>query len=162
MRVEQSVEALLGWSCWRRWHQARARWHHYQRRARAEPLPLHTVVARQQQRRRHAKPLSPPRTVVALPAGVSAPEETDVVWRRLEALLPPAERVGRPYKYERRLVLEALVYLMHSDCGWQHLPARFPPWPTVYAQLRQWRKTGIWEKIWAGIDQPHPTSELQL
>jgi transposase len=85
-----------------------------------------------------------------------------MVWSRLAALLPPAERVGRPYKYERRLVLEALVYLMHSDCGWQQLPARFPPWPTVYAQLRQWRKQGIWEQIWTGLDKPQPLDKLQL
>ena len=167
VRVEQSVEAILGWSWWRRWHQAWARWHHYQRRARAEgllPQPAavapRAVVARQDQRRGRAKP--PPRAVVALPAGVSAQAETEVVWSRLEPLLPPAQRLGRPYTYERRLVLEALVYLMHNDCGWQQLPARFPPWPTVYVQLRQWRKQGIWEQIWVGLDQSHPPDELQL
>ena len=149
VRVEQRVEALLGWSWWRRWHQAWARHHQYQRRARAEPLP-------------HPRAGVAPLVAVAPPAAVAAQDETDVVWRRLEALLPPAERVGRPYTYERRLVLEALVYLMHTDCGWQHLPARFPPWPTVSAQLRHWRKTGIWEHIWAGLDQPHPPDELQL
>jgi len=169
VRVEQSVAAILGWSWWRRWHQARARWYHYQRRACAEgllPQPAavapRTVVARQYQRRGRAKAQQPPRAVVAPPAGVSAQDETEVVWRRLEPLLPPAERLGRPYKYERRLVLEALIYLMHNDCGWQQLPARFPPWSTVSAQLRQWRKQGIWEQIWAGLDQPHPPDELQL
>jgi Putative transposase of IS4/5 family (DUF4096) len=168
LRVEQSAKAILGWSLWRRWHQAWARWHHYERRARAEPLlpqvaavVPQAVIARQYQRRGRAKP-PPARAVVAPPAGVAAPEETDVVWRRLEALLPPAERLGRPYKYERRLVLEALVYLMHNDCGWQQLPARFPPWPTVAAQLRQWRKQGIWEQIWAGLEQPHASDKLQL
>jgi len=149
VRVEQSVEAILGWSWWRRWHQAHARHHHYQRRTRAEPLP-------------------PPRAGVAPPTGVAPPaavapqNEMDVVWSRLEPLLPPARRVGHPYEYTRRLVLEAIVHLMQTDCGWRQLPAQFPPWPTVYVQLREWRKTGIWEHIWAGLDQPHPTSELQL
>jgi hypothetical protein len=132
VRCEQSVEAILGWSWWRRWHQAWARWYHYQRRARAERLlpqvaevVLRTVVARPYQRRGRAKAQQLRRAVVALPAGVCAQEEMEVVWSRLETVLPPAERLGRPYKYERRLVLEALIYLMHSDCGWQQLPARF-------------------------------------
>ena len=41
-------------------------------------------------------------------------------------------------------------------------PSRFPPWQTVYRQLTCWREQGIWDKIWAGLDQPHPTAELQL
>jgi putative transposase len=86
----------------------------------------------------------------------------DVVWRRLEPLLPEAQRVGRPYDYSRRLVLEAIVYVMQTECGWRALPSSFPPWQTVYAQLAQWRKKGIWDKIWSGFDKPHSTEQLQL
>ena len=81
----------------------------------------------------------------------------EVVWSRLEPLLPPAHRVGHPYDYARRLVLEAIVYVMQTDCGWRNLPSRFPPWQTVYSQLSQWRKTGIWDTIWSGLEQPSPT-----
>jgi len=83
---------------------------------------------------------------------------TDVVWKRLEPLLAPAHRVGHPYDYSRRLVLDAIVHVMRTDCGWRNLPSRFPPWQTVYTQLTQWRKTGIWDTIWAGLAQPHPTT----
>jgi transposase len=87
---------------------------------------------------------------------------TDVVWSRLEPLLPPADRVGHPYDYHRHLVFDAIVHVMQTDCGWRNLPSRFPPWQTVYTQLRQWRKTGIWAKIWSELEPPHPTDELQL
>ena len=86
----------------------------------------------------------------------------EVVWRRLEPLLPPVGRVGHPYDYSRRLVLEAIVHVMETDCGWRNLPSHFPPWQTVYTQLTQWRQTGIWDTIWAGLSQPHPADELQL
>jgi transposase len=59
-------------------------------------------------------------------------------------------------------VLEAIMYVMQTNCGWQHLPAAFPPWKTVYAQYTQWRKKGIWDSIWAGLDKPLPADELQL
>lgn len=86
----------------------------------------------------------------------------DVVWQRLEPLLPPVGRLGRPYDHDRRLVLEAIVHVMETDCGWRNLPSHFPPWQTVYAQLAQWRQRGIWNTIWAGLAQPHPGGELQL
>lgn len=81
---------------------------------------------------------------------------------RLEPLLPAATRSGRPYSQERRLVLDAIVHVMQSDCGWQALPSHFPHWKTVYAQYRQWRKQGTWQKIWAPSTQPLSNDELQL
>lgn len=95
-------------------------------------------------------------------APVQQIDVTEVVWSRLERLLPPKERTGRPYAYHRRLVLEAIVYVKQTNCGWQHLPSRFPPWQTVYSQLARWRESGIWDKIWAGLDQVPPIPELQL
>jgi hypothetical protein len=141
-RVEQSAAMILNWSAWRRWHQAWARYYHYlwhQCREAARAAPQ--AAAEQEQ---------------ALASGAEQQEGTTLAWQRLEGLLPPGDRVGRPYGYARRLVLEAIVYVMQTDCGWRRLPSSFPPWQTVYAQLRQWRKTGIWDKIWSGLLQPHP------
>ena len=77
-----------------------------------------------------------------------------MVWRRLEGLLPPANRPGRPYTYGRRVILEAIIYVMQTECGWRGLPAEFPPWQTVYAQLCRWKEIGIWDKIWNGMPEP--------
>ena len=77
----------------------------------------------------------------------------DVVWRRLELLLPSAHRLGRPYGSERRLVLEAIVYVKRTGCGWWNLPSRFPPWQSVYAQFVRWQESGIWGTIWSELDQ---------
>jgi len=138
LAVERSAAAVLKWSWWRRWHQAWARYYHYRRRGKLEQGCTDEQIER------------------------ATTDRMDVVWQRLERLLPDAYRVGRPYDYERRLVLEAIVYVMQTECGWRNLPSQFPPWQTVYAQLTQWRKKGIWDKIWSGLDQPHPTDELQL
>src|SRR6185436_14313922 len=99
------------WSGWRRWHQAWARYYHYRRRTGADeqqPVPA----------------AAPAQTAVRQPDAI------EVVWSRLEPLLPPERRAGHPYDHSRRLVLEAIVYVMQTDCGWQHLPSRFPPWKT--------------------------------
>jgi transposase len=83
------------------------------------------------------------------------PTLIDVLWRRLERLLPPTHRTGRPFAHARQLVLEAVVYVMQNDCAWRTLPSRFPPWQTVYAQFARWRRTGVWETIWAGLERSH-------
>ena len=48
---------------------------------------------------------------------VQQPDMMDVVWKRLERLLPADGRTGRPYEHERQLVLEAIVYVMQTNCG---------------------------------------------
>ena len=88
--------------------------------------------------------------------------ETQEVWRRLSPLLSTGKRSGRPYSQERLLVLEAIVHVMQTDCGWQALPSHYPRWKTVYAQYRQWRKAGIWDKIWVKPVQHCSHDELQL
>lgn len=87
-----------------------------------------------------------------MPAARGAPLEA--VWQRLAACLPPAKRRGRPYAHDRRVILEAIVYVMQTGCTWQSLPTRFPPWQTVYAQFDRWRKVGIWDHIWAERGAP--------
>jgi hypothetical protein len=138
LAVERGAAAILRWSSWRRWHQAWARYYHYRRRQSAAAGP----------------PAPQPQAQQAEEAQMDVSE---VVWSRLSPLLPSADRVGRPYDHARRLVLEAIVHVMQSGCGWRALPSTFPPWQTVYAQLSQWRKSGIWDKIWSGLEQPHPT-----
>jgi len=83
---------------------------------------------------------------------------------RLQPLLPSPRRAGRQIVHDRRQILEAMVYVMQTDCGWSNLPSRFPPWKTVHDHYATWRKTGIWAHIWAGIPTPgpRPLEQLQL
>jgi putative transposase len=67
---------------------------------------------------------------------------SDAEWAALEPLLPPPASRGRPLKWPRRLVVEAIFYLVRSGCAWRMLPRCFPPWPTVFAHFRRWRLDG--------------------
>lgn len=127
--VPHSATQLVRWSQWRRWHQAWARYYHYRRRDVGVDQP------------------ESERTAPAAPT-------LELVWQRLEGILPTGRRVGRPYAYSRRVVLEAILYVMQTGCGWRALPASFPPWQTVYTQLVEWQKSGVWAMLWAGLDQP--------
>jgi putative transposase len=67
---------------------------------------------------------------------------SDAEWAALEPLLPPPSRLGRPLKWSRRTMAEAIFYLVRSGCAWRMLPRHFPPWPTVYSQFTRWRRDG--------------------
>lgn len=76
---------------------------------------------------------------------------TDPEWALLEPLLPPpgntAGHGGRPEKWPRRLVCDAIFYLCRGGIAWAQLPRDFPPVKTVYDIYRRWTKAGAWQSI---------------
>lgn len=72
---------------------------------------------------------------------------TDLQWALIEQLLPPPSWMGRPEKHPRRVIVDAILYVVRTGCAWRYLPADFPPWETVYGRFRQWNKKGVTEKI---------------
>jgi transposase len=76
---------------------------------------------------------------------------TDAQWAVLAPLLPPpgntAGRGGRPEKHPRRVVLDAIFYLVRGGIAWAALPRDFPPHQTVYGLFGRWARQGIWQQI---------------
>ncbi len=60
-------------------------------------------------------------------------------WALLEPLLPAPRNTaghgGRPEEHPRRLMLDAILYLVRGGLAWRQLPAEFPPAKTVYGLL---------------------------
>ena len=68
----------------------------------------------------------------------------------IEPVLPPAASVvgrGRPETHPRRLVLDAVFYLVAEGNRWRALPKDFPPWQTVYGFFTRWRDDGTWARV---------------
>ena len=76
---------------------------------------------------------------------------TDAQWVILQPLLPPPGNTGgkggRPEKHPRRLVLDAIFYLVRGGIAWAQLPHDFPPYQTVYGIFGRWAKAGAWQRI---------------
>jgi len=115
----------LGWSRWRRAHQAVAKRCHGARRARD----------------RDALVAPPP--VVAVARG----ELTDAEWARVRPLLPPLQPpVGRR-RHDHRAVLGGILWVLRTASPWREMPARFGKWNTAYVRYRLWRTQGLWQRI---------------
>ncbi len=77
-----------------------------------------------------------------------ASDLSDRQWAILAPLFPPA---GNKSKWEKRELVDAVLYLVDNGCKWRNLPHDFPPYTTVanfyYAAI----KSGLWEKIQAAL-----------
>lgn len=67
---------------------------------------------------------------------------TDPEWAVLEPLLPPVRRLGRPRLWDRREIVNAILYVLATGCQWRALPRDFPPRSTVQGYFYRWRDDG--------------------
>ena len=72
---------------------------------------------------------------------------SDEEWQILERLVPPIKSGGRPARYMRREILNAVLYVLRSGCQWRLLPHDLPNWQTVYTYYRNWRLDGSWRRM---------------
>jgi transposase len=64
---------------------------------------------------------------------------SDAQWHRLARLVPKPKPGGRPPKYPRREILNAILYVVRTGCAWRLLPHDFPSWRIVYHYFPDWR-----------------------
>jgi putative transposase len=67
-------------------------------------------------------------------------------WQEISAFFPRCE-TGRPPKWERWQIINAILYVNRTGCQWRMLPINFPPWRTVYYYFWRWKGEGLWERI---------------
>jgi putative transposase len=72
---------------------------------------------------------------------------TDAQWACLVDLVPDQRPLGRPVKYARREVLNALLYITHTGCQGRALPHDVPPWPVVRYYFDRWTADRTLERL---------------
>jgi len=76
---------------------------------------------------------------------------TNEQFRRIERLLGPEKwataRGGRPAKYGRKDVVDAILYVVRTGCPWRALPHDFPPWNSVFKYFSEWTQNGTWKRV---------------
>lgn len=69
---------------------------------------------------------------------------TDEQWKLIEPLM---WKSGNKSKWEKRELINAVLYLVDSGCKWRQLPHDFPPYTTVLNLYRKAVREGLWDKI---------------
>ena len=123
---------LLGWSAWRRVHQAMAA------RCRKASLAAKRAAS-------HALREGRPLETAAI-----APEEarlTDEQWALVRSLLPPQRgSIGRPPN-DHRKVLGGILWVARTGSSWREMPEEYGKWETAYRRHELWISQGLWWRI---------------
>ena len=77
-------------------------------------------------------------------------ELTDEQWERLQPLLPQKARTGRPAT-DHRQIINGILWVLRTGAPWRDLPERYGPWATVASRFYSWRKSGLWDRIFAQV-----------
>ena len=72
---------------------------------------------------------------------------TNAQWRRIAHWVPRPKPGGRPSKYERREIINAILYITRNGCTWRALPHDLPPYRIVFHYFRLWQQDGSWQLI---------------
>ncbi len=73
-----------------------------------------------------------------------ASDLTDSQWAIIAPLFPPA---GHKSKWEKRELVDAVLYLVENGCKWRNLPHDFPP-PRYPIFIMQLSKAGYGRSSW--------------
>ena len=79
-------------------------------------------------------------------------EVSDGLWERIEPLLPATRRRFRyPGRkpLDDRLVLQGILFVLHTGIGWEHLPQElgYGCGMTAWRRLRSWQQAGVWGRL---------------
>jgi len=75
---------------------------------------------------------------------------TDQEWELIKAFVASKYqegKSGREPTVNKRDVVNAIFYVLQSGCSWRMLPHDFPQWESVYWYFKQWKESGITEKL---------------
>lgn len=76
---------------------------------------------------------------------------SDKEWDLIADFMKADPSGGRPPKYSRREILNAIFYVAKTGCQWRYLPKNLPPWNAVYMQFLRWRDNGKIEQIYYAL-----------
>jgi transposase len=78
---------------------------------------------------------------------------SDRQWAAIEPLLPVRNprHGGRPLKFDRRLILDTILYVLRTGCAWRHVPHDLAPWDAAYRWFAAWSADGTWRRVHAAL-----------
>ena len=80
-------------------------------------------------------------------------ELTDEQWAKIEPLLPPQKpQRGRPAADHRRII-NGILWIIRTGAPSRDLPERYGPVGTVSSRFYRWRKAGLWDRLFAQVQQ---------
>jgi putative transposase len=78
---------------------------------------------------------------------------SDQQWDLIAHFFDRPDPRGNPGKFEKREIVNAILYVLKGGISWRMMPHDFPPWDTVYDHFRRWNDRGVWEQALADLNK---------
>ncbi len=78
---------------------------------------------------------------------------TNEQWARLEPRLPPQKPQTGRTNLDHRRIINGILWILRTGAPWQDLPSRYGTRGTVSSRFYRWRQQGIWDRIFADLQQ---------
>jgi transposase len=80
---------------------------------------------------------------------------SDTGWNLIKDSIPKSKSSkragGRPEKYPKREVVNAILYLVSSGCRYVDIPHDLPPRGITWKYFNTWSRSGLWKRINDGL-----------
>lgn len=78
---------------------------------------------------------------------------TDNQWEAIKHLVDKPDPRRAVSVYDRREIINAILYLNKTGCQWRMLPAHFPKWQNVYNHFRRMEARGVWREVFWTLNE---------
>lgn len=72
---------------------------------------------------------------------------TDDEWEKTKHFFERPDPRGNKGLHEKRIIVNAIFYVVKGGIQWRMMPNDLPPWETVYDHFRRLCKRGAWEHV---------------
>ena len=66
---------------------------------------------------------------------------------RIERHFKRSDPRGAVSKHSKRIIVNAIIYVIRAGVQWRMLPKDMPPWQTVYNHFYRLRQRGVWDQV---------------
>jgi putative transposase len=80
-------------------------------------------------------------------------------WALIEHHFKPEDPRGSAHKHSKKLIVDAILYVVKGGITWRMLPNDFPSWKTVYDHFSRWNQRGVWTAALDELTQLHRQKE---
>jgi transposase len=109
----------------------------------------------------HDAPESPPQPneqVLTLPA---IKPLDDVSWAKISNRLRGKTRARALKSMETRRFIEVVLWVADNELCWNHVPASYGKWHTIYVRFGRWALAYTWDQLAAVLDNQDSAARLQ-
>ena len=78
---------------------------------------------------------------------MSYPSFSDASWSLIYKFLQECDDIYTGKEAKLRHFMNAILYVTRSGVQWRLLPTEFGKWNSVYDRFNEWRKKGIWQRM---------------